>query len=203
MKRAIRQLKDWRHAKRRRTRVLLIAIPLVLLVAYLGAREVAARSADQLTVTITQMNPQHSIVIYHQVFGAAMAKEAAHLLNDEAHAYLELPGTGVPASLYYGPAWHYHLAFSWHGILIETADMTENGKEETFTLTALGMPDVRVRRIGPGTWDVIVKRLAQASGGVIPISPYWISYPDYQTGAYGTPSPYYTPLSSQTPPLQP
>ncbi|MGH2485606.1 MAG: hypothetical protein ACRDHE_06310, partial [Ktedonobacterales bacterium] len=78
---------------------------------------------------------------------------------------------------YGGPAWHYHLAFSWHGVVVETADMTQNGSPETYTISALGIPDLRQRIfLGRQVQSLIVK-LAQDGHVAIPQSPYFAPQP--------------------------
>lgn len=188
MKQALQHAREWYVRRRRVTRVVMILVPFIL-VTYLGARELALRSADQLTITITQLDAGSTSVIYRQAFGSGLATYTQSLLNDESVSHPRIAWLMSSESHpYYGPAWRYHLAFFWHGLLIETADMTENGGPETYSLSALGIPDLRVRVNDGPQWFSIVTHIAKASSGVVPLSPY-TSSPGYNA----TPSPNSTP----------
>lgn len=194
MRRAYYRLKYWYGRHSVRTRILLVALPLFLLVTYASVRELALRSADHVTITIIQSNVEqdvgHAGVVYRQTFGADIAGAAEYLLNDEARPYMDLPTSNVPARLYFGPTWRYHFAFYWHGFTVEVADMTYSGGAETYTISALGMPDLRVRRWldNAPVWYAGIRQLAQQSGGAIPLPPQQ-AHP-----VMGAPIPYWTPL---------
>lgn len=140
-------LAGWWHAKRRRTRVLLAALVLVICLggSYLGLRDAAHHSADHLTITVTPDAQGHLTPIYRHTFGPSLTGEAEHLLNDVATPISTF--TSLPDNLsgYSSPLWHYHLAFTWHGVLIETADMIYDGEFEIYTISALGLPEPQKR----------------------------------------------------------
>lgn len=178
----LKRLTDWYQGRRHRTRIRLAALVLfmVLASAYLGVRAAALRSADHLTVTVTRTSispdgPAGSIV-YQQIFGRSLAAQAEHLLNDETTAHLALPligklvGPREGIQPYGGRNWHYHLAFTWHGVLVETADVTCDVAPESYTLSALGLPSLwrREPKAPTGGFGSIVEQLVKDSGGSIP-----------------------------------
>jgi hypothetical protein len=147
-------------------RVFLAALTLVVLMGgvYLGVREVALHLADHLTITVTRSpystdGPTGSVV-YQHVFGRDLTAKAENLLNDDTKPYTRPYGT-----LWGGHEWHYHLAFTWHGLLLETADVDTVTLPERYTISALGIPTPwPVTSVG----DPILITLSQASGGSIP-----------------------------------
>lgn len=72
--------------------------------------------------------------------------------------------------LYEGPIWHYHLAFTWDGIEVETADMTYQTGYESYHISALGLPDLRERRGDPNsrTYFPLIHQLAADAGVPVP-----------------------------------
>jgi hypothetical protein len=141
--------------------------------SYYGVREVALRIADHLTVTITRSpfstdGPVGSVV-YQRTFGRTLAAEAEHLLNDETEPYTHPYG-----NLWGGHEWHYHLAFTWHGMLIETADVDTMDPPEDYAISALGLRDLQDRQPSAAAPShVILGQIIQDSGGAIPVSnPY-------------------------------
>lgn len=142
VKRVTGRLSGWYHARRRTARLLLAALPLVILVGlgWWGVRNMALRSADHLTVTITPIGGGG--VIWQHTFGQKDAQQAQDLLNNRTIA-------AGPFSRSYGMVptgadWHYHLAFTWHGILIETADTRIDIIPEVYAISSLGLPDLGV-----------------------------------------------------------
>lgn len=176
---AMKHLSSWYHGARRHTRALLVAIALLLLIVgcYGGIRELALRSADHVTVTVTRSNDSpdgpHGSLVYQHTFGRPLAAEAQYLLNNETSppSYLSyLTGLGGSA-LFGGLQWDYRLTFTWHGIVIETADMLAMESPERFSISALGLSDLRPHitknNLAGGS---IIAQLAKDSGDVIPLS---------------------------------
>jgi hypothetical protein len=172
------------HRLSRKTRLVLTAFVLLVFLGsgYYGAREAAPHSADHLTVTVTRTSispdgPAGS-VIYQHTFGRPLVVEAEHLLNDETTAHLALPLIGKlvdpseGTQPYDGRNWHYHLAFTWHGVLVETADVTCDVVPEFYTLSALGLPSLwrREPKAPVGGFGAIIGQLVKDSGGSIPVS---------------------------------
>lgn len=179
-RRAVKQFSRGWRGTRRGIRVLLVSISLLLLISgiYYGMRELALHIADHVTVIATRSpwspdGPSGSIV-YQHTFGHTLAADAEHLLNHETSApsylsYLStLPGG---TALVGGLNWHYRLTFTWHGIVIETADMTAMDSPERFSISALGLPDLRPH-ITKNSLEggSIIAQLARDSGGAIPLS---------------------------------
>ena len=167
----------WYHRRRRSVRILLVALPLILLLSagYLGVRAMALRSADHLTITVTRMDadtggPAGSVVFRH-TFGHAVASRAEQLLNDDtvAHGLFSTGGT-LP---FFGSRWHYHLAFTWHGLLVETADYTHDIVPEVYTISALGLPELSTRWAEDRNLQAysLIALLSDASGVTIPLPP--------------------------------
>lgn len=174
VKRRAARLADGYRTLSRQTRIFLTALLLLICLGggYYGVREVALRNADQLTVSVTRLGDgpdgRAGSLIYQQVFGRALAAEAEHLLNDETNTgYV---GTSLPSS---APARHYHLSFTWQGILVETADVSTMTYPEVWSISALGLPDLQDRSPKvmsyPYTYDSsIIYQLYVDSGGAIP-----------------------------------
>ena len=164
-----------------RARVLLVALPLIVLIGlgWWGARGVALRSADSLTITIVQDGKGF---VYALSFGSAVAQEAQRILNDSSLAEPHLSVLGFGATYggyraYYGPPWWYTLDFQWHGLVIESASMTENGSPETYSVSALGLPDPRTFVFNGAKMHSLIDQLAQDSHVAIPQSPYYSPQP--------------------------
>lgn len=164
-------MRRWYRARSRRTRITLAAQLLLILFGglYGGLREVALRSADHLTVTVSRLTDEPDgragSLVYQQTFGRALAADAEHLLNDETNTgYV---GTSLPSS---SPPWRYHLSFTWQGILVETADVSTMTFPEMWTISALGLPDLQERWPKDlSTFNAsIITQLYNDSGGVIP-----------------------------------
>ena len=154
----------------------MIALPFLLLGAYFVAHGAALHSADHLTITVTPVAPSHQTPIYRQVFGPAIAADAQRLLNDDASSIAQsrLQDLGDNLTSYTGPIWHYHLAFTWHGVVIETADTLYDGTPEFFTVSVLGLPELSKRSaVSASATDrhPILTSLVRDSGGAIPAPP--------------------------------
>lgn len=183
MRRELRQVKrmmKWYQARSHRTRIILAALLMLFFlgVIYGGVREAALRNADRLVITITRTaestDGPAGGVVYHQAFGHALTADAQHLLNDRTDAPSYASLLSFPAynpQVVPGPQWHYHLAFFWRGILVETADMTDDQSPEVYRLSALGLPDLRTRIPSDprGTGFSILEQLSKDSGGSIPV----------------------------------
>lgn len=83
-------MRRWYRARSRRTRTTLAAQLLLILFGGLyGVREVALRSADHLTVTVSRLTDEPDgragSLVYQRTFGRALAADAEHLLNDETN----------------------------------------------------------------------------------------------------------------------
>lgn len=147
VRRTTGRISGWYRERRRRTRILLIALPLLILVGlgWWGARDMALRAADHLTITITRISaddggPAGSLVWRH-TFGQKQATQAQDLLNN----YTTAVGPFSPMRgqvLVPGGNWRYHLAFTWHGTLIETADVRLDAAPESYAISSLGIPDL-------------------------------------------------------------
>lgn len=173
----VRKLIDWYHGRKRRARILLVAVPLifVLSLGWWGLRGLALQSADSMTITIVQDGKG---VVYARGFGPTIAQEAQRILNDPtlAEPNLNLLGFGEVHSgfrAYYGPAWNYTLDFKWHGFVVESASMSENGSPETYSISALGLPDPRMFVFNGAKMHSMIDQLAQESHVAIPHSPFW------------------------------
>lgn len=168
----------WRQRHHRSIRILLIALPLAIALSasYLSVRELALRSADHLTITVTRLGDDTSgpagSVVFHRTFGQALAKRAEQLLNDDTipHGPFDRPGGMLP---YSGAEWHYHLAFTWHGVLVETADLSRTVLPEQFTISSLGLPDISERWAEDRQLNgySLIGTLSDAAGGIIPLPP--------------------------------
>lgn len=177
---AVKRIATWYRARKRPVRIVLALAALALVFsAYLGVRGVALHSADSLTITIFQDGKG---LVYAHTFGPAVAQEAQRILNDSslAEPNLNLLGFGEVRSgyhPYYGPAWSYNLDFKWHGLVIESASMTENGSPETYSISALGLPDPRSFVFNGAKMHSLIDQLAQDSHVAIPQSPYYSPRP--------------------------
>ena len=147
MKQVTGRLSDWYRERRRGTRVVLIALPLLILIGlgWWGLRDMALRSADHMTVTITRLSadaggPAGSVV-WRYAFGQRQAAQAQDLINNHtaAHGLFSRNYGKVPVP---GGNWAYHLAFTWHGVLIETAYVRLDAAPESYALSSLGIPDL-------------------------------------------------------------
>lgn len=165
----MKRLASWYQGMPRQRRIRLVALLLTVVVggSYWGLREVAIRVGDHMRVTVTRINadaggPAGSL-IYTGTFGSALATEAERLLNDAAWVGFNNEGGNLNTP----PAWHYHLAFTWRGMLVETVDVDRFGTPLNYSISALGV-------VAP--WETIayqdiIQQLAQDSGGAIPLSP--------------------------------
>ena len=172
----MKRIAEWYRGKRRRTRMLLAALALMVCLGgiYWGLREVAIRSADHLTVTVTRsalsQDGIEGSVIYQQTFGRSLTADAEHILNDETKVVSPFDWSVGGGILYGGQNWHYHLAFTWRGILVETMDVTCDGLPESYTISALGLVApwaVQSSSSGP-QYGSVMELLSDDSGGVIP-----------------------------------
>ncbi|MGH2486643.1 MAG: hypothetical protein ACRDHE_11580 [Ktedonobacterales bacterium] len=169
---------DWYHRRRRSVRILLVALPLVVLLSagYLGVRALALRSADHLTITVTRLEADASgpadSVVYRRTFEQALSSRAEQLLNDDtvAHGPFSPLGGTLP---FFGSRWHYHLAFTWHGLLVETADYTHDIVPVQYTISALGLPELSTRWAEDSHLQgySLIEALSEASGVTIPLPP--------------------------------
>ncbi|HKV85223.1 MAG TPA: hypothetical protein VJN88_11755 [Ktedonobacterales bacterium] len=170
----MRRLTGWYRNRRRRTRAVLAALALVICLGgvYYGVREVALRNADHLTITVTPDAQGHQAPIYRHTFGPSLTAEAEHLLNNVATPISDFSDLPDNLTGYSGPLWHYHLAFTWHGVLIETADMLYDGLFEIYTISALGLPEPH-KRTATSSSDryPIITSLILDSGFSIPLPP--------------------------------
>ena len=166
-------VRGWYQRRRRRTRLLLAALPLVILIGlgWWGLRNMALRSADHMTVTITRLSADDGGptggLVWRYTFGRKQASQAQDLINNHTVArgpFSRLGGV-VPVP---GGHWAYHLAFTWHGILIETAYVRLDMAPEFYSLSSLGIPDLDAH------WAVSSSLLASISpenGVSIPLPP--------------------------------
>lgn len=177
---AVKRIATWYHARKRTIRITLTLVALALVFsAYLGVRSVALRSADSLTITILQDGKGF---IYAHNFGPSLAQEAQRILNDPslAEPYFQFLGYGEVHwgfHPYYGPAWRYTLTFAWHGLVIESASMVENGSPETYSISALGLPDPRAFLFNGAKLHSLIDQLSQDGHVAIPQSPYYSPQP--------------------------
>lgn len=165
-------LTNWYRGKRRRTRILLAALALCIIVGgvYWGLREVAIRIADHMTVTITRTSPDAGgptgSIVYQRTFGRSLAADTEHFLNDDTIiSTVFTPFQVDGGTLYGGPKWHYHLAFTWRGLLVETVDVTCDHLPSQYMISALGLE--APWQVWDGT-NAVILQLVQASGGAIP-----------------------------------
>lgn len=170
------RLAAWYGRKRMASRLALIALPLMLLGTYVIARDAALRSADHLTISVMPEHLGNQTPIFQRTFGAPLAMDAQRLLNDVATPIAEshLQDLGDNLSNYSGPVWQYHLAFTWHGVVIETADMLYDGNPEFFTVSVLGLPEMKKRSAVSGSAKgryPILTNLVRDSSGSIPMPP--------------------------------
>lgn len=146
LRRVRERLADWYHGLSRDARIFLTILVLLgcLGGGYFGVREVALRIADHVTVTVTRESDEPDgragSVVYQQTFGRTFTAAAEHLLNDETNA--GTIGTSLPSP---NPARHYHLSFTFRGLLVETADVSTATFPELWTISALGLPDLQER----------------------------------------------------------
>lgn len=173
----MKRITGWYRGKRRRTRILLAALVVLLCMGsvYWGVREAAIRIADHLTVTATctQTNtacPTVGAVIFQHTFGRTLAADAEHILNDETVSMSPFDFRIGGSTLDGGSNWHYHLAFTWRGILVETMDVTCEALPEYYTISALGLvAPWRVESSSSGLYyGSVMDHLSNDSGGVIP-----------------------------------
>lgn len=171
------RLRNWYRGKRRGTRILLALLALVVVLGggYWGLREVAIRSADHVTVTVTD-SPFSTegvvgAIVYQHTFGREFAADAEHVLNDETKVVLPFDWSAGGGILYGGQNWHYHLAFTWHEILVETMDVTCDHMPEDYTISALGVVapwEVESSSKGPHFGSVMDMLSDDSGGGAIP-----------------------------------
>ena len=163
-------VRGWYQRRRRRTRLLLAALPLVILIglSWWGVRDMALRSADHLTVTITPLSGGGGIVWQH-TFGQRDATQAQDLLNDHTIAVGPFPFSRsygkAPAP---GGLWRYQLAFTWHGILIETATVRLDAVPEFYAISSLGIPDLDSHWANNSS---LLAAIAPENGVSIPLPP--------------------------------
>lgn len=178
------RMSSWCHNRRRPTRIFLVMLTVVVCLGtvYWGTREQAIRVADHVTITVTRTGngigslpnvipdgPAGSIV-YQHTFGRALAAEAEHLLNDETVIPSPFDTSLGGSTLDGGHERHYHLAFTWHGILVETVDVTCEALPEYYTISALGLvAPWQVRsNVGGSPYGSVIQQLSKDSGGAIP-----------------------------------
>lgn len=165
VKRTAWRVMAWYRGLSRDRRIGLSALAMLIILGagYIGIRDVALRTADHVEVTVTGPDGQ---VIFRQTFGQPFTSKAEHLLNDETHPQSE-NGTSLPSP---SASQHYHLAFTWEGILVETADVTTDVWPELWFISALGIPDLQTHEPnGNDTYSgSIIRQLYVASSGVIP-----------------------------------
>jgi hypothetical protein len=136
----------------------------------------ALRHADHLTITVTRMEADASgpagSVVFRRTFGQALASRAEQLLNDDtvAHGMFFPLGGTLP---FFGSRWRYHLAFTWHSLLVETADYTHDIVPEQYTISALGLPELNRRWAEDRNLQgySLIEALSEASGVTIPLPP--------------------------------
>ena len=152
----------------------ILLVPVLLGAGYLGIRDLALRSADSMTVTVTRIadgpDGRAGSLVYQHAFGRAVTAQVEHQLNDET-ASGNRQGTSLPVPQ--SSWWQYHLAFSWMGLTVEVADGDTMQIPDRFGFAALGSSFEAPRL---GTYGSILALIAQASGGAIPIPPGFPRY---------------------------
>lgn len=144
-----------------------LALCVVIAGAYWGRYVVARHIATSITVTATctQINdvcPAGGVVVFHHTYGPLLAQDAQWLLTFETSS----PSFRNQSSIMDGGLnLHYHLAFTFLGLPVETADVIAESIPEYWTVSSPGMaqPSSRV------AWDSsIMREIANGSGGSIP-----------------------------------
>lgn len=169
-------IRGWYQRRQRRARILLVVLPLVVLIglSWWGVRDIALRSADHMTVTITRLSADDGGpaggVVWRHTFGQQQAAQAQDLLNNHtvAHGPFSRQYDKVPIP---GGHWSYQMAFTWHGILIETATVRLDAMPESYTLSSLGIPDLASHWTTRATNFSLLASITPENGVSIPLPP--------------------------------